>query len=358
MAGDDQGTTGTAERFECQKRDESNGRARSNFLTEGYNLTNSQPKNDSAQRESTQTTTQQEQTPLDNNGKIINFLWEMKQNNAKDRTISNWSIILKKLAEHTDMTPESVKEYLIKTTEWSTSTKKHVVSIFSCFLKHYGIAWKRPKYEPPNKLHFIPIEADLDVLIAGSGKTLAAFLQFLKETAARGGEAANTKWKDVDFERKVVYITPEKGSNARILNISDKLIGMLNRVPKKHGDKIFSKFSNMQYNYNMARKRLMYKLQKPHLKEIRLHTFRHWKATMHYHQTKEIVKVKELLGHRNINNTMIYVHLENSLFKNTSDEYIIKIAETVKEACALLEVGFEYVTGEYTDGGKIFRKRK
>jgi hypothetical protein len=26
----------------------------------------------------------------------------------------------------------------------------------------------------------------------------------------------------------------------------------------------------------------------------------------------------------------------------------------VQEACALIEVGFEYVTGEYNDGGKIF----
>ncbi len=30
----------------------------------------------------------------------------------------------------------------------------------------------------------------------------------------------------------------------------------------------------------------------------------------------------------------------------------------MKEACALVDAGFEYVTGEYTDGGKIFRKPK
>jgi len=28
------------------------------------------------------------------------------------------------------------------------------------------------------------------------------------------------------------------------------------------------------------------------------------------------------------------------------------------EACKLIEVGFEYVTEEYTDGGKIFRKQE
>jgi len=29
-----------------------------------------------------------------------------------------------------------------------------------------------------------------------------------------------------------------------------------------------------------------------------------------------------------------------------------------KKAVKLVEVGFEYVTGDYDDGGKIFRKRK
>ena len=28
------------------------------------------------------------------------------------------------------------------------------------------------------------------------------------------------------------------------------------------------------------------------------------------------------------------------------------------EACEMVKAGFEYITGEYNDGGKIFRKRK
>jgi hypothetical protein len=29
-----------------------------------------------------------------------------------------------------------------------------------------------------------------------------------------------------------------------------------------------------------------------------------------------------------------------------------------EDACKLIEIGFEYITGEFNDGGKIFRKRK
>jgi hypothetical protein len=35
-----------------------------------------------------------------------------------------------------------------------------------------------------------------------------------------------------------------------------------------------------------------------------------------------------------------------------------KIAHNVEDACKLIEVGFKFITGEYQDGGKIFRKRK
>jgi len=46
----------------------------------------------------------------------------------------------------------------------------------------------------------------------------------------------------------------------------------------------------------------------------------------------------------------------------TSDKlwpvYAAKSLTNTKEVCELAEVGFEYLTGEYNDGGKIFRKRK
>lgn len=78
---------------------------------------------------------------------------------------------------------------------------------------------------------------------------------------------------------------------------------------------------------------------------------------MEYHRTKDILHVQQVLGHKNIKNTMVYITLAEELFKDQR-EYVSKVAKNVKEARALIEVGFEYVTGEYNDGGKIFRKPK
>ena len=80
---------------------------------------------------------------------------------------------------------------------------------------------------------------------------------------------------------------------------------------------------------------------------------------MLYHEVKDLLYVAEFLGHKNIENTRLYIQLEKNLFKNISeDNFHSRVARNVKEACSLVEVGFEYVTGEYNDGGKIFRKRK
>jgi len=52
------------------------------------------------------------------------------------------------------------------------------------------------------------------------------------------------------------------------------------------------------------------------------------------------------------------VQLDKKLFNETDEDFICKVAHNVGEAVALIEAGFEKSTGEYNDGGKIFRKRK
>ena len=86
--------------------------------------------------------------------------------------------------------------------------------------------------------------------------------------------------------------------------------------------------------------------------QITFHTFHHWKATMEYHKTRDILHVKEILGHKSLNNTMLYTQLIS--FKD--DEFTAKVAHSEQEVCKLLEAGFEYVC-DYGDN-KIMRRRK
>ena len=80
---------------------------------------------------------------------------------------------------------------------------------------------------------------------------------------------------------------------------------------------------------------------------------------MEYHKTKDLLHVQKLLGHKKIYNTLIYIDYENALFGDGhADEFTVRVSANTDEACSLVESGFDYVTGEYIDGGKIFRKRK
>ncbi len=78
---------------------------------------------------------------------------------------------------------------------------------------------------------------------------------------------------------------------------------------------------------------------------------------MLYHYTKDILLVKEFLGHKEIDNTLVYIQLDKNLFQNVQDDtFIIRAAHNLEEAVKLGEVGFEPFV--VMDGVQLFRKRK
>jgi hypothetical protein len=81
-------------------------------------------------------------------------------------------------------------------------------------------------------------------------------------------------------------------------------------------------------------------------------------ASRKFAEMKDILQVQRLMGHKNIQNTLIYIDLESKLYNSSSDGFTTRVANNVGEACSLIESEFEYVTGEYNDGGKIFRKNQ
>jgi integrase len=227
---------------------------------------------------------------------------------------------------------------------------------YESFLKMEEHSWQRPKYRQKKTLPFIPMEEELDQLIASVGRTTGVFLQGLKDTGADPGELAKLRWIDINHEAKTVNITPVKGHKARVLRVSDEFLRRVGTLPRKF-EYIFN-YESLRSAYNAAKKVIARKLNNPRLLKISFTTFRHWKGTMEYHLTHDIIHVKELLGHMRIDNTMVYINLEGAIFASKNDQFYSAIAKSAQEACKLIEAGFDYVTGEYNDGGKIFRKRK
>jgi integrase len=293
-------------------------------------------------------------------GKLVEFAWWMKKEGYRDATIIGRSKLLRILVRrNADLyDPESVKK-VISNQPWCEGRKANGVDAYSSFLKMTGGTWTPPKYTGIPKLPFVPKETEIDQLIAACSHRIGTFLQLLKETGIRCGEAWQIEWDHFDFETNTIRITPEKNSNPRIFKISHKLIGMLQQLPRIYGKHIFAKpkmpLDNFRDNYAEQRERIAGKVQNPRLNKIMFKTLRTWKGTMEYHRTKDVLYVMQVLGHKNIKNTLIYIQLEEALFQDQVD-FVSKVAKTEAEACLLIEAGFEFVCD--FEGHKIFRKRK
>lgn len=94
----------------------------------------------------------------------------------------------------------------------------------------------------------------------------------------------------------------------------------------------------------------------PRLLQIHFHTLRHWKAITEQHKTKDPWHVTEILGHKSIQSTEVYIHIEKQLYQNgANDEFTVKVAKTPQEITVLIETGFEYIVTK--DDLAYFRKR-
>ena len=220
-----------------------------------------------------------------------------------------------------------------------------------------GFDYKPKQFKTVEKLPYIPTENEIDQLIGGLGQKLACFMQIMKESAFRPYEAQSLTPDDFNHATRTCTLNkPAKNSRPRQFKTSDKLISMI--LPLVYqtgkGERIFpAKMKSMRSNFYRRRRVLAKRLGNPNLVKITFKTLRHWKATMTYHKTKDILYVQKILGHKSLKNTLVCTHLVDF---EEDDSFTVKIAQNIAEFTELLEQGFEYVT-DYGEA-KVLRKRK
>lgn len=288
-------------------------------------------------------------------GKLLEFAWKMQKRGIVPRTSNDRVTQLRKLVRlGADLTnPESV-ETVLATEKFTTAAKFNTVKAYVAFTTKFNIPWEPIKvvYEPAEP--FIPMESELDQLIAASGKITGTFLQILKDTGARCGEVKQSEWTDINTESKTISINhPEKGSHTRTIRVSDKCIAMIKALTRKHGDHLFcGNYDSIRGGFNYTRQKLG--LLNPRFNQIHLHTFRHWKATIEYNKDKDLLRVQRLLGHKNIQNTIRYQHMQDFEI----DEWVVRRPATAKEEDDLIIAGFQFVRFDEVNGVPIYKIRK
>jgi integrase len=239
----------------------------------------------------------------------------------------------------------------------SSGYKRNLCIAYNKYCKYYKISWNMPTYHPESKGIKIPTKEKIEMLIASAKKPTSIKLQISKETGLRPIELCNLRVKDLDLEQRLIYPTTAKNGASKILKISNSLKETLQEhidTHKLNPDNKLFKGNSEDYgkHYRAMRNALADKLHDPTIKRIRLYDLRHYFATTLYAKTRDILLVKQQMGHKKIETTLIYTQLLNL----NDDEWTVKTATNVKEATELLEAGFEYI--QDIDGIKLYRKRK
>lgn len=124
-------------------------------------------------------------------------------------------------------------------------------------------------------------------------------LEFLMRTGVRVQEALNVEKKDLNHELKSVYIYTLKGGIDRDLPLPNKLWARLKKYAATvKGEKIF------EIGYDMARE--VWLEYRPVKKK--LHSLRHSAAIRFYKKSRSIHMVMKIMGHADVQTTMIYVN--------------------------------------------------
>jgi integrase/ribosomal protein L37AE/L43A len=235
--------------------------------------------------------------------------------------------------------PESVKaaiaSQVIEGTKkpWSNSMKAIAVCAYGAFCEMEKISWDKPVYHQDEIEIIAPNEKDLDLLIANAKKPFATFLQCLKETFADPSEVLACKW--VELRDNVLFINhPVKRHNPGHYELSNRLMLMLNSLPRKD-ERIFPwTYKNVANNMRNLRQRVAKKFGNPAVLLISLKSFRHWGGTMLAYATNgNVPKMAAALRHKDWKSTQRYTHILNNL---VDDDFDVTSATTLPE---ILELG-------------------
>jgi len=285
---------------------------------------------------------------------LLNFgLWLKFTKGNRDSSIERKLRFFAKLSG----TPTEMTKQLLSSS-WCDKSKSNCLDAIAQYAEFKGIPYNRPRFRAyDNTEMYVPNpEMVKQFIYRVRSIPVKSMILLSVETGCSSGEGWGLVWGDINFSRKTVMITGNKGHRTKTYSISDELIFLLMKLPK-NDKRIFSNI-NKPTGINDSivdyRQRLANETGNQDFHKIHFHTFRHYAISWHYFKTKDIVDTQRFARHCNINNTLKYVHIVKSWIK--SNEYDVVYAESKDELTKYLSEGYSLVTK--TDWGYCLNKPK
>jgi integrase/recombinase XerD len=254
--------------------------------------------------------------------------------NNYSRHVASISLYFGKIP--TELDPEQVHDYLFyqqkKSKTPSQTYFKHCVYGLRFLLKSEGLPYnflRLPSIKHEKKLPVVLSKEEVWAMLQNA-KLLKhrILIGLLYGCGLRCMEARSVRLQDLDFDRKQLKVVQGKGKKDRYLPLSEHLIRGLKKYiecekPKEYlfngqpieragGDTstslstgFDSRYSQRGVQWAVKQVAKAAKIQK----EVHTHTLRHTYATHLLEDGMDIMTLKDLLGHQNIETTMEYLQI-------------------------------------------------
>ncbi len=224
---------------------------------------------------------------------------------------------------------------------------KHTVYGLRFLLKTEGLPYEHlhlPAIQKTKKLPVILSRSEIWQLLQSATLLKHKILiGLLYGCGLRCMEVRNLELKHLDFDRRLLHVVQSKGNKDRYVPLSEHLIrGIKKYIAAEHPQHwLFTGIGNPQHKgfdsrYSQRGVQWVVKTvakQAGILKEVHTHMLRHSYATHLLEDGVNIVTVQKLLGHANIENTMVYLHVCHTpdvLPQSPLDKVFEQCSRTVK----------------------------
>ncbi len=254
---------------------------------------------------------------------IEDFKRELKNRNYARTTIKTYSHYLKsflQFSKNTNHIPEKRISVFLEEKFPSTEQRSLVYSSIKIFYEliikkkcPYLLKRVRKRQRIPDILTKNEI---LQILGQITNPKHKAMITFLYGSGLRVSEICTLKIKNIDLEKMCLRIKNAKGHKDRITllsQISAELILPLIKN-KKPNDIVFNTISNKRYSVRTIQKIFQNACVKSCIqKSPTCHTLRHCFATHLLEAGVDLKTIRNMLGHRSIKTTMIYLQLADPI---------------------------------------------
>lgn len=220
--------------------------------------------------------------------------------------------------------PRHIREYqaeLFQKRKLSAnSVGQHLAALRFFYIKTLRRAWSIADTPYPKKTRSLPTilsrEEVAQLLHAARTPGERILLTTLYATGVRRSELTHLKINDIDTQRMVLHIRGGKGRKDRDVMLSPKLLTALRThwrfYHRQSSTWLFP--SNYRKDRPIDTKTVWYACQKAAQraglqKRVHPHTLRHCFATHLYEAGTDLRAIQILLGHEDLKDTLIYVHL-------------------------------------------------